>query len=198
LFTARQNEQQQLIEERRAQAERELEDQRAQDAALQAYLDQMNTLYLEEDLSDAKVRTLLRARTLTVLGRLDPSRKTQVTQFLSEAELVTSVDGREPILALDGASLSNADLNFLDLRGAHLSDAHLSDADLIFAALSDADLRNADLRNADLRGANLSDANLSDAYLGGANLEGVYVTDEQLDQAISLEGATMPDGSKHH
>jgi hypothetical protein len=65
-FTGQQNEQQRLIEERRAQADRELEDQRAQDAALQAYLDQMSTLLLEKDLrnsdADSEVRTLARGR----------------------------------------------------------------------------------------------------------------------------------------
>ena len=55
------------------------QEQRAQDPALQAYLDQMSTLLLEKDLrnseEDSEVRTLARARTLTVLERLDPSRK---------------------------------------------------------------------------------------------------------------------------
>jgi hypothetical protein len=74
-FTGQQNEQQRLIEERRAQVDRELEDQRARDAALQAYLDQMSTLPLEQDLrnsdADSEVRTLARARTATVILRLD-------------------------------------------------------------------------------------------------------------------------------
>jgi len=76
----------QKIEDQRAQAERELAEQRAQDEALQADLDQMSGLLLERDLraseEDSEVRTLARARTLTVLERLDPSRKTAVMQFL--------------------------------------------------------------------------------------------------------------------
>jgi hypothetical protein len=80
----------QNIENRRAEAERELAEQRAQDEALQAYLSQMSSLLLDKDLrtseEDSEVRTLARARTLTVLGRLDPSRKTAVTRFLSEAK----------------------------------------------------------------------------------------------------------------
>jgi hypothetical protein len=85
-------EQQQALEERRAKAERELAEQRAQDEALQTYLDQMSTLLLEKDLrsseEDSEVRTLARTRTFTVLGRLDPSRKKEVMQFLIEADLV--------------------------------------------------------------------------------------------------------------
>lgn len=88
LFTAQQDRRQQQIEtqraqqaqkieDKRAEAERELAVQSAQDEALQAYLDQMSTLLLEKDLrnsdDDSEVRTLARARTVTVLRRLDPS-----------------------------------------------------------------------------------------------------------------------------
>src|SRR5215204_1750414 len=45
--------QQNTIEERRAEAERELAVQRAQDEALQTYLSQMGTLLLEKDLRDS-------------------------------------------------------------------------------------------------------------------------------------------------
>src|SRR5215211_8056161 len=108
-------EQQQALEERRAEAERELADQRAQDEALQAYLSQMGSLLLEKDLreseEDSEVRTLARARTLTVLGRLDPSRRSAVMEFLVEAELVQSVEGSEPIIRLAGTDLSAASLS---------------------------------------------------------------------------------------
>src|SRR5215203_3260825 len=91
LFTAQQDqrqqelenqraEQAQKIENQRAKAERELAEQRAQDEALQAYLDQMSGLLLEKDLRssgvNSELRTLARARTLTVLGRLDSDHKT--------------------------------------------------------------------------------------------------------------------------
>jgi len=42
----------------------------------------------------------MRARTLTVLRRLDPSRKEEVMQFLLEADLVNSVGERDPSLSL--------------------------------------------------------------------------------------------------
>jgi hypothetical protein len=58
-------EQQASLEDRRAKAERELAEQRAQDEALQAYLDQMGSLLLEKDLrtseEDSEVRMLARA-----------------------------------------------------------------------------------------------------------------------------------------
>jgi hypothetical protein len=153
--------------------QQQIEEQRAQDAAPQAYLDQMSQLLLEKDLrnsaKDSEARTLARARTLTVLGRLDPGRKTEIMQFLVEAELVQRVEETAPIIDLSDADLSIFHLIYADLNGAFLSDAELNFANLSGAILNDADLR-------DVRG----------------------VTEEQLEeQAKTLEGATMPDGSIH-
>jgi hypothetical protein len=68
------------------------EDQRAQQSTLQAYFDQMSHLLLEKDLrnseADNDVRTLARARTLTVLETLDSDRKGRLVQFLYEAGLI--------------------------------------------------------------------------------------------------------------
>src|SRR5215204_685760 len=77
----------------RQQREQELQtaDRRAQDEALQAYLDQIGQLLLDKDPSlrqakeDDEVRTLARARTLAVLARLDGERKGSIVQFLSES-----------------------------------------------------------------------------------------------------------------
>ncbi len=52
------------------------------------------------------------------------------------------------------------------------------------------------LIRANLRGANLSGADLSEAHLFEAHLSGATVTVEQLVEAKSFTGATMPDGSK--
>jgi hypothetical protein len=140
MFTVQQDARQQQIEDKRAQqaqkienqraeAERELAVQRAQDEALQAYLDQMSGLLLERNLraseENSEVRTLARVRTLTVLERLDPGRKTAVMQFLVEANLVQRVDGRDPIISLMGSDLSEANLLFADLSEADLSGANL-------------------------------------------------------------------------
>lgn len=88
-FTVQQDARQQATEDRRAEVERELAAQRVQDEALQAYLDEMGTLLLEKDLRNSddgsEVRTLARARTLTVLERLDPSRKAAIVEFLEVA-----------------------------------------------------------------------------------------------------------------
>src|SRR5215204_394528 len=141
-FAAWQGERQQAIEAQRANVERVIEDQRAQDTALQAYLDQMTELILEKNLRDSReeseVRTLARARTLTVLGRLGPDRKGSVVQFLYESQLI-----REGNLIID---LENADLSEADLSLDNLIEADLSDANLRGANLSDGNLNEADLR----------------------------------------------------
>jgi uncharacterized protein YjbI with pentapeptide repeats len=102
---------------------------------------------------------------------------------LCDAHLIrTNLHGTDLI----GADLSGAKLSGADLRRAKLSGAHLNNVDL-----SMADLCEASLLGADLSGADLSKVDLSGVYLFGAT-----VTDEQLAQAESLEGAMMPDGTK--
>jgi hypothetical protein len=122
---------------------REVEEQRAQDAALQAYLDQMGTLLLEEHLRKSKegseVRTLAEARTLTVLGRLeDPSRKLAIMRFLFQTELVQRVERSAPLIGLSGANLNGLSLFNAPLSGAALSGADLNEADLRSADLNEA------------------------------------------------------------
>ena len=116
LFTMQQDARQQQIEE-----------QRAQDAALQSYFDQMSTLLMNHDLRSSdegsEVRNL--ARTLTALARLDPTRKTALIRFLGDAALIqsTSIESDNVILALSGADLSGAPLSGADLSYANLSNA---------------------------------------------------------------------------
>jgi uncharacterized protein YjbI with pentapeptide repeats len=231
LFSVQQDARQQRIENQRAEAERELAEQRAQDEALQAYLDQMSQLMLERDLRESEegsdVSTLARARTLTGLGRLEPSRKEAVFQFLMEAGLVQREEGRQAVISLVGADLSGINLSLADLRGVDwggidlsgailmgtdLRDANLSFADLSGATVSGrlggADLTHTDLSGATLGGylgnaklyqADLTGAKLRDPDLSGANLFLVEgVTNEDLEQqAASLKGATMPNGQKY-
>ena len=186
-----------------------VEEQRAQDAALQAYLDQMGTLLLTEDLrkseEGSEVRTLARARTKTVLARLDSRRTAAVIEFLIEAELAQLIELSGTNLSnanLSGANLSSANLSDANLRGTNLIGANLSYADLSGANLSGAYLDEADLSGADLSDANLSDADLFGTVLSGADLsyadlsgaEGV-IKEELEQQAGLLQGATMPDGT---
>jgi uncharacterized protein YjbI with pentapeptide repeats len=99
---------------------------------------------------------------------------------------------------LRGADLHGAHLQEANLQGANLQNANLQDAILWDAHLWDASLQGANLLEADLQGANLHQATLKEADLQEANLTYAEVSKEQLATALSLEGATMPDGSIHH
>lgn len=211
------------VEKRRAEAEREIAAERERENALQAYLSHMTDLMLEKGLRgsepDSEIRDIARARTLTVLRVLDGERKGTVIQFLHESMLIK----REAVIVdLAGANLSKAvlqliDLNEVDLsstnmqesdlagadfRSANLAWANLVDANLITTDLKGADLSYTKLARANLRFTNLEEAHLYEAQLQAAglrnaNLQGAIVTDIQLAATKSLEGATMPDGTKH-
>jgi Pentapeptide repeats (8 copies) len=198
------------LDDRRTQESRDLEAQRAHEATLQNYVEQVGTLLIEKPLHRASpsdnLSTVVRALTVTALKGLDPDRKRILLRFLHESGLI---DKDKPVVSLAIANLSKADLKGANLSRANLSRANLTRADLSGAELvwaylsgaylSGAYLRGADLRGADLRGANLRGANLKGANLIGANLIGARgITSEQLEQqAETLEGAIMPDGSKH-
>jgi uncharacterized protein YjbI with pentapeptide repeats len=199
------------LSRRNLQHQRDLEGQRVLLSALPAYLDQMVRLLNDKDRPlrrserGEEVSILAKGQTLRVLPRLDGERKARVLQFLYETGLIIK---DRSVVDLLGADLRAADLRGANLRGADLRGADLSRANLGGADLRGADLRGANLREADLHWADLISADLSGAYVGrtelslanlsGADLRSVKeLTVGQLDQAYSLKGATMPDGSKH-
>ena len=199
------------VSRKNLQREREPEGQRVPLEALPAYLDQMVRLLndkerpLRRSKGGDEVSIIAKGRTHRVLPRLDGERKARVLQFLYETGLIIK---DRAVVDLLGADLREANLSEANLRGATLRGADLSTANLRGADLREADLRGANLRQANLHWADLVSANLSGAYVGktdlsladlrGADLRNVKeLTVGQLDQAYSLEGATMPDGSKH-
>lgn len=151
----------------RADLERELQNERAQEGILQAYLQQMTDLLVAHNLSrarkDSTATAAAHAQTYAALRTIDGPRKGVIVRFLHDAGLITR--GRAVI-----------DLALADLRSA----------DLAGAQLGKADLKSANLQGADFLGANLRDADLQDAA----------VTVEQLARAADLVGARMttPDG----
>lgn len=195
------------------------------EAALTAYIDNMSELLLHENLResepDTEIRDIARARTLTLLQRLDAFRKGSVLKFLYETGLIK---GDNCVIDLSDADLSQVniyselilnlgsamhvyDLSEINLRFAHLEKACLTFTKLSNANLSNAVLNAANLAQVDLSGANLRRSNLFHTQLDGAKLDGAvldgatiitpHVTQEQLSAAKSLKGATMPDGSIH-
>ena len=178
--------------EERAKLEREIAQDGQQEATLQAYLDRMTELLLNENLRTTQkeeVRNVARIRTLTILRGLDVKRRGLVLLFLQEAKLIHRGD---TVVDLSGATMEDADLIFADLIDTQLLGVNLQGACLQGAYLQGACLQGANLHNANLLGADLRDSILQDTYLQGAN-----ISNEQLATVKSLKGATMPDGTKH-
>jgi uncharacterized protein YjbI with pentapeptide repeats len=174
------------------------------ESALQAYIDKMSELLLDQHLRESQsvwdkaegkpaahdateVRNIARVRTLTVLRRLDGDRKAVVLQFLHESKLI---DKDTPIIDLNGADLSHANLSKLNLRNANLSNIDLSSTNLSETELYGADLSNSILRNMDLRTTGLSGADLSGTDLSSVDLGGSYLSETNLINA-KLIGADM-------
>jgi uncharacterized protein YjbI with pentapeptide repeats len=181
----------------RRQIELDVEEQRAQDEALEAYLDEISQLLTDEKRPLSRARpgdnlsTVTRARTLTALTRLDGHRKRSVLQFLYEsglvikARVVVDLKGADLSAAnLSAANLSSVNLSEADLRGDDLSEAALIEADLSSTNLYKADLSGADLLRGDLSAANLSEADLSEAHLIGTNLHKVNLRRGDLRRAF--------------
>jgi uncharacterized protein YjbI with pentapeptide repeats len=177
-----------------------IEKRREQDAALQAYLEQLRQ-EVREGLRDedplSPIRKLTRGRTLHLLRQFDSEYKRYLLQILHEMGLIGK---GTPVIGLSGADLREAylrelDLIDADLRGADMKGANLEEVNLAGADLRGADLRGANLTNAYLDGVDLYDANLSNTNL----IDARGLTNEGLEQQppLSLEGATMPDGSEH-
>jgi uncharacterized protein YjbI with pentapeptide repeats len=169
---------------RNLKQQRELEDQRAHETALQNYLEQVGTLLIERPLRGANpgdnLSTVVRAQTLAVLEGLEPDRKRILLQFLYEAGLIHR---GKPVVSLMSANLRGADLRGADLRGADLREADLRGADL---SRAEANLRGADRSHANLSRADLSDAHLSHANLRGANLSHANLSRAELVRANLL------------
>ena len=203
-FTFIQDNRQQNIEDQRAESAIKIEERRAQNAALQAYLDQMNHLVLDRKLLKVNkgvpvhepgdpVYTLAQARTTTSITQFDGENNQAVTRFLSDARLL-----KEPALLaktdLEGAQLPNAGLQNANLAGTNLTGANLAEAVLVNADFSatekeggDTSRITADLTRADLSKATLHEADLARCTMGKVNL-----------RKATLQGADLSSASLQH
>ena len=188
--------------------------ERAREDALDAYLDRMSDLLLNEHLQSSRpgseVQTVARSLTLTVVRRLDPARKGLVIRFLAESRLL-GLDPRRKVVVTPRSrtvtndvpppvSLGDADLRGVMLDRATLFAADFSEADLRGARFRDAVVAGSSFEAADLRGADFTGADFHGGILTGggagprpafgiADLEGACVSDArfagaQLQQAI--------------
>src|SRR5215211_190501 len=111
---------------RNLQQQHELEEQRAQEDALQSYFEQMGDLLTNHNLikTDREdIRQLAQGQTLTVLARLDQRRQGSLARFLHGAGLIRR---GKAIISLRGAILVGVDLYYADLSGTFLINAGLT------------------------------------------------------------------------
>jgi uncharacterized protein YjbI with pentapeptide repeats len=188
--------QQREFEKQRAEQAQTLQEQRAQEEALQAYLGQMSELILAHDVLRCDVeeeqcyeaRTLAEARTETVIQRLNSDLNQHLIDFLWGADLLGVKDPLEDpeteakqlkLLSnapLSGVDLARTNLIEVDLSLSDLSGANLHEAHLYKTILDEAHLNNADLSNAYMVAASLGGTNLYKADLSGADLRDAFVS----------------------
>ena len=91
-ITERQGQTSEAANKQQHETDMQIAEDQQQEAALQTYFDKMSELLLEKRLREseqnAEVRNIARARTLTVLRRLDAERNRSLLQFLSESGLI--------------------------------------------------------------------------------------------------------------
>ena len=192
----------------RAEFDRRLAEDRNRELALQAYLDHMTELLLTGGLREAKegdeIRSIARAKTITVLRILDPVRKGLLLRFLREAGLL-----EEPTVNIKWADLSEADLRKANLANASLRNVNFERAQLTQAYLFRADLRgatfchsvlyrakiiSANLRLAQMKEANLSEADFTESDLSIASLYKVIANNVNFQQA-NLRSADLSESN---
>ena len=146
------------------------------------------TIILIDTLNEYRQKRLLKDQLTRQLGSGDRSTSLQAVQELKAEGWF--FDG-----SLQGARLFHSDWSQGQLHYANLEGADIRAANLREAELKGASLRNCRLQHSDLRGCYLKDADLTGANLKGVNLRGSDITLAQIQSALTLEGAIMPDGS---
>ena len=105
---------------------------------------------------------------------------------------------------LKQASFLASNLRGSNFKGANLSKANLSGVDLRGAIMRNVNLSGANLEGANLEGVNLAGSNISGANFNRANLKNANLKNTNpgklwwkanLDEARSLEGTVLPDGT---
>jgi len=192
-------------------------ERRAQDDALEAYLDRMTELITSHHLGSPKsdddkgVRVAARARTLTVLGRVDGNRAGSVVRFLYESDLITK---DRCVVSLYSANLKETNLHGIILKGASLRGADLQGANppsaedrVIEARIQEQHLARSlgalvmqilwgmlaltfGAPLGEWLGARTRGSSLGEYDLGGPNLEKIDLEDANLEGA-NLKGANL-------
>ena len=183
---------------RQREREEAVQTLRAQDLALQQYLDQMSDLLvnrgLRPDPADSEPKGLQRYLdqvndllvNLNLRSEPANSEPKVYVRYLAQARTIAVLLGldsehkRRPLKLVYELGLIEKDNRPLELNNAGLDGANLSELTLRNAYLRGVDLRRADLKGADLEGSNLNLADLRGSNLKRADLRGVDLTNANL------------------
>jgi uncharacterized protein YjbI with pentapeptide repeats len=176
------------IAEQRDNTDRQIAAQSRRHDMLQAYLEQIGQLLLDQyrplrqSEEGSEVSTLARARTLTTLSGLDPGRKKNLLLFLYEAGLIGRLEidvPERPGVEEELKHLAESDDRGADIGAGLDSIAENLEAETEFPlVLAVIDLKGANLNELDLEYVDLSGVNLGQTIMNRVNLTGAILTDE--------------------
>ncbi len=214
------------VSEQQYQTNIQIATNQQEDATLATYLDTMTNQMLNNDLLHSKpsdeIRIIARVQTLTVLRRVDPTRRDIVLHFLWESGLLSIISLDDANLSgvhdtnlrppgsidLKGLSLQYADLTYTYFGNLRVVQSSLYRTDMSFSTfidltvtssnfndtiLSHITISNSDFSNSRFVGADLSNANLSNVILRNTNLSNANLSGAVLNK-VDLRGAEVTPG----
>lgn len=165
------------------QGQLQVEQQRAQEEAVQSYIDRVSELILTSDdlTNDPRLKAVIEARTEVTLNLVTGERAARILRFLMSLDLLDRLtfDLRE-------LNLSRAELKGIVLRNKTMESALFYGADLEDGDFSGSDFEEADLRYTDFKKANLQNVSFEEANLKGAELDYADLRGADLSEATGL------------
>lgn len=167
-----------------------VERSRAQEEAVQSYIDRIsNLVVLSDDLtSDEALMRVAEARTEVTLNLVSGERAARILRFLTSLNLLKPMN-----LDLRGLDLSDAELKGIDLSGKSMESSRLVRSDLEDSELSGVDFEDANLRYADFKNANLQFVDFEGAELKGADFDHADLRGADLSEAEGLSERLIVD-----
>jgi uncharacterized protein YjbI with pentapeptide repeats len=184
-------------QQRRRYVDKKIEIERYNSEIMQKYLDDISELLLNHDLIQEKenlnssVRDVAQTKTIIALRTLasDSNRKDNILQSLRDAQLSDFLFVK--------SWLKEINLEKTNLSGINFSNANLEKAKFRRASVRGTNFENANLANSDFREANLRNAIFLNANLSNCVFKDAVITLEQINEAKSITGIMLPDGSIH-
>ncbi|CAF0977706.1 unnamed protein product [Didymodactylos carnosus] len=205
-----------LAKEQRAEDNKLADDVRMNNV-LNGYFEEMSDIFTNKNISfdNTMTLTMIRAKTVTSLNQLDPTRKSIIIKFLYETKAITkrntitfSVDLTDAELNninMSSQTKTNANLRYLVFSGVSLVNASFRNRDLAYSNFSFSYLTKANFQHSNLFGVNFHGASLQQASFDNANvssadftntdLSGSNINDTQLLLAFSISNGILPNGT---